>query len=166
MISIVLGTGVAMWSGAEGWYHALNPWLWLTTWSKLAWVLLAQSLLILPVIAWVMLASAWARKAPFLWATVPLGAIITLEFWNFDRSRLVEWFADHMVHGAELSMRINENGRFGRVRIDGEDYFEGSMRIEPIFDLLWSGTLWQGVFIAAVFLGGAVWLRRYRAEPE
>lgn len=166
LISIVLGTGVALWAGADGWYLALNPWLWLTTWSKLAWVLISASLLILPVIAWTMLASAWARKAPFLWATVPPAVIVTLEFVNFDRSRLVEWFANHMAEGAVLAMDITEGGRFGRVEIDGHSSFEGSMRIEPVFEILWSGTLWSGVAIAAVFLTGAVWLRRYRAEPE
>ncbi len=166
LVSVVIGTGIALWSGADGWYIALNPWVWVTTWSKLAWALFAQSLLILPVIAWVMLASAWARKAPFLWATVPPAVVVTLEFWNFDRSRLVEWFGNHMTTGAELAMTISENGRLGRVTIDGHSNFEASVRIEPVFDILWSGTLWSGVAIAAVFLAGAVWLRRYRAEPE
>ncbi len=92
--------------------------------------------------------------------------IVTLEFVNFDRSRLVEWFGKHMSEGAVLAMDISENGRFGHVEIDGHSSFEGSMRIEPMFDILWSGTLWSGVAIAAVFLAGAVWLRRYRAEPE
>lgn len=161
ILALVFGAGLLLWADVDGWYRALDPIGVLAAWGVLAWALFAQSLVYLPLVAWLMLASAWAKKAPFLWAVVPPVAVIVIEEWFFDDSRLASWLGGRITEVLPLSFRMNGRG-FGVH--DGEWISDG--RLDIAFDLLWSGMVWQGVAIAAVLLAGVVWLRRYRADAE
>ncbi|MEX0899404.1 MAG: hypothetical protein WD081_01795 [Gammaproteobacteria bacterium] len=166
--AVLFGTGIMLWSGTEGWYLALDPVAMVYAWSTMAWALFAQSLVYLPIVAWLMLASAWARKAPFLWAVVPPVAVLIIEGWirRFDgETALGNWLADRVSNALPLSFNLRHDGDGLRIgHVDGA--FNANGGIDVKFDLLWSGLVWEGVAIAAVLLAGAVWLRRYRADAE
>ncbi len=165
VIALLFGTGVMLWSGTEGWYLALDPVALLFAWATMAWALFAQSLVYLPIVAWLMLASAWARKAPFLWAVVPPVAVLIIEGWirRFDGETVLgNWLGERIASALPLSFNLPDDLRMGHV--NGELTANGG--IEVNFELLWSGLVWQGVAIAVVLLAGAVWLRRYRADAE
>ena len=106
-----------------------------------------------PIIGWLMLISAWARRTPFLWAVVPFIAAMPLEAMTFG-TRYVMAFIQYRVVGA---MKLA---------------FEPNALNQPIVSLaqLTPGTffssagLWVGLAFTAVFLALAVHLRRYR-EP-
>jgi ABC-2 type transport system permease protein len=104
-----------------------------------------------PFYAWFLLVSAWARRAPFLWAFLPPLAIIGIEKIAFNTS----YFANML--GAALS------GGAEAIPFPGRMPIEPGMQFTPGHFLLSPG-LWIGLAITATFLFAAVRLRRNR-EP-
>ena len=105
-----------------------------------------------PIFGWLLLVSAWARRAAFLWAALPLFAIGVVEKIAFNTS----YFA------GMLANRISGGGQGAVDRAGGM-----SMDLMPAsgpVQFLISPGFWFGLAVAAVFLGAAVRLRRNR-EP-
>lgn len=119
-----------------------------------------------PVIGYLMLASAWAPKGPFLWAVLPPVAATVLE-------RLV-LYSDHV--GEFIAYRL-----FGLYRLlDPSQEIEAEMEegqvaaevsklanvdlIGNLREFFSSPDLWLGVVVAGLFLAAAIWVRRYRDE--
>jgi ABC-2 type transport system permease protein len=112
-------------------------------WLGLLYHLFAiHSLWYSPIFAWLLLVSAWARRAVFLWALLPPLGIGILE-------RLVF----HTSHFAEM-MKYRFVGPMGS-NMD-------SMTHATPAEFLASPGLWIGLGVAAVFLALAIQLRRYR----
>jgi ABC-2 type transport system permease protein len=116
--------------------------------------LVAMSLWHLPTYGWMLLVSAWARRAAFLWAILPGIAIGIFEritfgtsyFANFMRYRFMSW-ADQA-----FAFRIAPNGH---------PVLDSLSQLSPDRFLSTPG-LWLGLVFAAVCLAAAVRLRRYR----
>jgi ABC-2 type transport system permease protein len=105
-----------------------------------------------PLYAWMLLVSAWARRAPFLWASLPLAAVGIVEKLAFSTSHFANLLMSR-ISGSEA----------------GGDFSKGSTSMDHMMDLtpgrfLSSPGLWIGLAVAATFLAAAVRLRRYR-EP-
>jgi ABC-2 type transport system permease protein len=103
-----------------------------------------------PIYAWLLLVSAWARRAPFLWAFVPPVAICIVE-------RIVS-YTTHFA--AMLGYRFGGPEAYSFAFSRGMDPM---MRVALGRFLAMPG-LWGGLAVAAIFLAGAVRVRRYR-EP-
>jgi ABC-2 type transport system permease protein len=102
-----------------------------------------------PFFGWMLLVSAWARRAPFLWATLPLLAISIVERIAFNTSHFA----------AMLQSRFNASPE--------AVIAPGRLPIDPMTQLtpghfLSSPGLWIGLAVAAAFLAAAVRLRRYQ----
>jgi len=103
-----------------------------------------------PIYAYLLLISAWARRAPFLWATLPLVAVGGAEKVAFNTSYL----------GAILGGRIA-----GGPAVDGAAGMNmDAMTPFTLTQLVSSPSLWIGLFVAAAFLAGAIRLRRHRGS--
>ncbi len=103
-----------------------------------------------PLYAWLLLVSAWARRAPFLWAFLPPVAIWHLEQIVFNTSHVLGY----------LKYRLEGNGMDALL-------MPGTMPMDPMTQatpgrFLTSAGLWGGLVVAALFLAAAVRLRRYR----
>jgi ABC-2 type transport system permease protein len=101
-----------------------------------------------PFYGWLLLVSAWARRATFLWAALPPIAIGGIEKIAFHTS----YFFDLMHY------------RFmgGGPEAAGPDNFLDPMTHFTPGQFLASPGLWIGLLITAVFLAAAVRLRRYQ----
>ena len=102
-----------------------------------------------PFYGWFLLVSAWARRAPFVWALLPPLAIGFLEKIAFNTSH----FAALLRHRLEGGMEALTAS--------------GTMPMDPMTQLtpgrfLTSPGLWIGLAVTAIFLAAAVRLRRYR----
>ncbi len=106
-----------------------------------------------PFYGWLMLASAWARRAALLWATLPLFAIGLLEKIAFNTSYFAGMLGHHFMGGPGDS-----SSGAGRMSMDL------LMPMTP-GQFLASPGLWIGVALTAAFLAAAVWLRQHR-EPS
>ena len=102
-----------------------------------------------PFYGWLLLISAWARRAAFLWAVLPIIAIAFVEKIAFNTSHFASFLGDRLGGGAEAMT------------------MPGSMPIDPGVHItlgryLSSPGLWIGLAFTALCLAAAVQLRRQR----
>ncbi|HEX7029523.1 MAG TPA: ABC-2 transporter permease [Gammaproteobacteria bacterium] len=123
-----------------------------------------ETLWYLPVMGWLLLASAWAKKAPFLWAALPPVGIAVLEKMFLD--------SDHFLDlvGGRLAPFGGAHGFEGRIEEElelfGDSVSLGTAGFDySVFgDLFTTAGFWYGLLFAAACTAGAIWLRRYRDE--
>ena len=122
-----------------------------------------------PIFGWLLLASAWAKRSPFLWAMlVPGGAMLLERFLYYadilpypdSLASLLGW----RLHGYE-SLAYNETMSDWDVHIDGGP----SRVVTPLVeatpaDFFASLDTWLGLIVGGLFITGAIMLRRYRDE--
>jgi ABC-2 type transport system permease protein len=102
-----------------------------------------------PIYAYLLLISAWARRAPFLWATLPLLVVGGAERIAFNTSYLVAFLGTRLdggppVYGVHVGRSMEAMTPF------------------TFTQLVSSPLLWIGLLVAAAFLAGAIQLRRHR----
>ena len=102
-----------------------------------------------PIYGWLLLVSAWARRAALLWALLPPLAIGTLEKLFFNTAYFGAFVGRFFTGGAEGS------------------YPPGTLPMDPGTHLtpgrfLLTPGLWIGLAVTAAFLAAAIRLRRYR----
>jgi len=101
-----------------------------------------------PIYGWMLLVSGWARRAPFLWAAVPLVAIGILEKVAFNTSYFVR-LLQYRVAGPETFAMAAR----------GDDAMSAMAPVD-LGKFFSAPGLWLGLLVAAAFLAGAVRLRR------
>ncbi|MBZ5570005.1 MAG: ABC transporter permease [Acidobacteriia bacterium] len=142
--AVLLGSGLSV---TTLWTHASL----FQTWLMLLYHLLTvHGLWYAPIYGWLLLVSAWARRAPFLWAGLPLLAIGVVEKIAFNTTHFGAMLANRMLGGG-----------------GGDDFMTGSLSMDPLMhftpgQFLISPGLWIGLAIAAAFLAAAARLRRYQ----
>lgn len=102
-----------------------------------------------PIYAWMLLVSAWAKRATFLWAALPPVAICILEKIAFNTSHFAAWLG-YRVSGAQEAIVPP-----GRMPMDSMAH------LTPGHFLMNPG-LWMGLLVAAGLLAATVRLRRYQ----
>lgn len=133
----------------------LNATLWShISFGEMAWLLLyhllaVHSLSWAPLWGWLLLASAWSRRAPLLWATLPPLAVGLLERIAFNTSHFGNWLANRLSGGAQGAPS------------GGDQMTMASMTASP-GQFFASPGFWFGLVLAAAFLAAAVRLRRSR----
>jgi ABC-2 type transport system permease protein len=106
-----------------------------------------------PFYAWLLLVSAWARRAPFLWGVLPPLGLGIFENIAFHSSNFFALISDRYSGSSDAMTSMM-----------GDLPFHPGMRLDPVAFLAAPG-LWIGLIFAAIFLAGAVRLRHYR-EPS
>ncbi len=124
----------------------------LPLWTGMLYHLLTvHALYYAPIYGWLLLVSAWARRAPILWASLPVAAILIVERLIFNTS----------VFGHMLVARLA--GGPGAIEYPPP----GNMPIQTptlanLGAFLASPGLWIGLAVCALFLAAAVRVRRYQ----
>jgi ABC-2 type transport system permease protein len=103
-----------------------------------------------PIYGWLLLISAWARRAAFLWAALPLLAIGVVERLLFNTRHLTGMLENRLTGGGAEALTM-----------------PGTFPMNPMTHLtpgtyLSSSGLWIGLAFTALCLAATVWLRRYR----
>jgi len=107
-----------------------------------------------PIYGWLLLVSGWARRAPILWAGLPLLAIGVVEKIGFNTSHFA----------GMLMSRIAGNGGAADYSMPNPAAMHNEPTLLAMVQFLVSPGMWLGLAVAATFLAGAVRLRRYH-EP-
>ena len=134
-------------------------------------VIPVYALWVLPSIAWCMAVSAWAKRAPFLWAVgtpVLAGILLSWQQAMFDRDLGADWFWEHIVgrlFGSFLpGMWFAFSGNAERV----DDFQPTDQSVFELVSMsyasLTSPSLWIGLAAAAALLTVAIRLRRWRED--
>jgi ABC-2 type transport system permease protein len=103
-----------------------------------------------PIFAWLLLVSAWARRATFLWAALPPLSIGVIEKIAFNTSYFVSLLGNRFTGPGPTESAASTTSAM-----------ESMIESVPANFLLSPG-LWIGLAITAVFLAAAVRLRRYQ----
>jgi len=139
------GSGVEIWAASNLFMVFINSLL----------SMLAASLWLAPVWAWLMLASSWAKKVAFLWGTLPILIITIAEGWVLHSSYFITMIGNRIAQGF---VAINSNMHF---------LSEGQMFDIPVSywsQLVTSIEFWAGLFVSFILLAAATYTRRYRFE--
>ncbi|MDG2523308.1 hypothetical protein P7B02_17395 [Caulobacter segnis] len=163
VIAIVLATHLAMlaWgtfvmlisnnNPGPMWVHGFPGFIWAVMFVGLPYLALWHA----PVIAWLMLVSAWARRATFLWAVIPPVMLAVMERMVFDTRHVPEFIGTRLLGGLA---HVASTGGYGQVPVRG-------FRDIDLTRMLSDPNLWIGLVLAALLFEGAVRLRR-RREPN
>ncbi|MBN7796165.1 ABC transporter permease subunit [Parahaliea mediterranea] len=107
---------------------------------------LVTALWVAPVYAWLLVASAAARRSPFLAAVVPVVVLVLLEELLFGSDYLRSAIGNHIPHQV------------------GGGTSAGFSLLGPEWSALSLLSLAGGLAVAVALVAGAVWLRRHRWE--
>jgi len=105
-----------------------------------------------PIWCWFLLVSAWARRIPLLWATLPPLALGVLEMLTLHTGHIFE-ILKYRMHGP------------GDIDFSSSSNMAPNMSMHmsmPPTQFLATPGLWTGLLLAAFFLAAAIQLRRYR----
>jgi ABC-2 type transport system permease protein len=155
-ITVALQFIMLLLSSAVLWASGLNA---ATLWTQLSFFHMSLGLLYhlvtvhalwyAPFYGWLLLVSAWARRAAFLWAALPLLAIGAFEKIVFNTQHFVTLLENRLTGGAEAMT------------------MPGTFPMDPMTHLtpgnyLISPGLWFGLAFTALCLAAAIQLRRHR----
>jgi len=101
-----------------------------------------------PIYAWLLMVSAWARRAPFIWAFLPPFVVAVVEKVALNTSHFLELLQERLVGPGDAMAPHSAPKDFMATLIP--HHFFGTPG------------LWTGLALAALFLFVAVRLRRYQ----
>ena len=107
-----------------------------------------------PIYGFLLLVSGWARRAAFLWAVLPLLAVVAFERLAFRTSHFASLLIDRLIGFAGRAFALETPGGI-------DPHFVPVTQLTPL-RFLSSPGLWIGLVLAAIFLTAAVRLRRSR----
>jgi ABC-2 type transport system permease protein len=105
-----------------------------------------------PIYAWLLLVSGWAKRATFLWAFLPFAVTAVAERITAGTSHFGKWIQYRVMGHAALAFNMKPNA-----------VVDSLSQLTPGRYLVTPG-LWTGLIFGGICLGATVWLRRYR-EP-
>jgi ABC-2 type transport system permease protein len=102
-----------------------------------------------PFYGWMLLLGAWARRAAFLWASLPVAAVLIIEKLIFGTTVFARLLLAQLGGGAE-AVPFPPHGNMALE----------APTLANLGAFLVSPGLWIGLAVLAAFLAGAVWIRR------
>jgi len=136
----LLGAGLSVWSHVSFWQMA---------WILFYHLVVGHGFWYAPFWGWLLLVSAWSRRAPYLWATLPLLAIGLVEKIAFNTSHFGGWLAYRFMGGPEGMPPHNTPMTMAALTPTPAQFVT-------------SPGFWFGLALAAACLAAAVRLRRYQ----
>ncbi len=146
-IMLLLAGGRLMGTGLSVWFHVS---FWQMAWILFYHLVVGHGLWYAPIWGWLLLCSAWSRRMPYLWATLPLLAVGLVEKIAFNTSPFGGWLAYRFMGGPEGMPPRNTPMTMAALTPTPAQF-------------LASPGFWFGLALAAAFLAAAVRLRRYQA---
>ncbi|MGA9855191.1 MAG: hypothetical protein WBR29_07965 [Gammaproteobacteria bacterium] len=151
---------------------AFQPVTIILAWITLAFALIVQSLWLIPFFGWFLLCSAWARKLVLAWAVlIPLGAMIVERlfigthylsgaiFGHIARLFTMVMSGHYTVNGVTIGSGIEIGDKSDMVASHSP-----LMTLGSLARVFAQPEMWIGIAIGALFVFGAIWLRRNRSE--
>jgi ABC-2 type transport system permease protein len=153
-IMLLLSTAVLLPSGLAGTTWQLLPWPRLSL--ILFYGLVTSALWEVPIFAWLLLVSGWARRATFLWAVLPWLAISAIEKLAFDTTFFIRMLVRRLTGGFEEGFVVVKYAKDTHAPV-----VDRLTELDPLRFFTSTG-LWIGLIVAAAFLIATIRLRRSR----
>ncbi|NVK22401.1 MAG: hypothetical protein HWD86_07765 [Kangiellaceae bacterium] len=167
LIVMLLATLFAWFSDASAWDSIWAPsnFFGIAGYQLLA--LYVATLWAAPVIGYLLLVSSWTKKVPFLVATVPVVLLIIAESIIFKSANVAGYIGERLagIWNAIMTPFASIAGDFAQAfNMDDEDWIAEKLTPSSYFEQLMDLDLWFGLVAAALFIIGAIYIRRYRDE--
>jgi ABC-2 type transport system permease protein len=139
-------------------------------WNMLSWLriegivfygLVAALLWYAPFAAYLMLASVWARRSPYIWAVAPPLLLLILEHMIFGTNYVGRILGGGFHELLHLAYRQDEHGAFDA---GGGQDISLTMHVLSPERLFVSPRLWLGLLAAAAMTALTIRVRRYRDD--
>jgi ABC-2 type transport system permease protein len=143
----ILGDTLMAWDGAT----------WLQLQASFLMLIVAALFWYLPLLAYLMVVSVWARRNAFLWAVLPPLSILAIEGMIVRSTHFAEFLGRRLVG----VFQIMEGALRG---IDKDTAPAVSDVFECVTAVLTHPETWYGVLVAAGMIFGAIRIRRYRDD--
>jgi ABC-2 type transport system permease protein len=133
-----------------------NPWV-------LIYGLITLTIWNAPITAWLLVVSAWAQRAPLLWAVLPPLVIVAIERIAFGTSYIGSVLKSRLSGGFSHAFIVRTKEAAAAAQGDGHDRMAQAFNAIPDpAKFVSSPAVWIGVAVAAALLALAIWLRRRR----
>jgi len=161
----LIGSTTLLWAGSGAAFIS-GPAALAQVTVMLAYLLLVQALWFVPLHGWLLLVSAFAKRAVLGWALLPPILVVVAERTLLGSTHFAKWLGHRFSGGFELAFQGDGHGMM--INIEGgeaaEIMFPALGEILTPGRLLAAPSLWVGIVIGVALLAGAVWLRRWRDE--
>lgn len=167
LVLLVVATIMIWLGGGSAWALVWKPTPLFDGTVFIGYALLVQSLWYLPLIGWLMLASAWSRRSPFIWIVLPPVALVLLEQMILRSENLATLIGERIVGVFPLAFKVEAEQWDAFHENLEHTKLESIPQITDLIDptpLLTSPDLWLGFVVGGLFIAAAIWLRRYRDE--
>jgi ABC-2 type transport system permease protein len=136
-----------------------RPELWLQQQVLWLYVIVTGILWYLPIVGWLLLASAWAKRAVILHAILPPLAIMLAERLFLGTHAAAVLFRDRLLGGAYAAFHHPINLSFGKGEMT-----PGVWQLPDPAGFFSSVEVWIGVALGAACIAGVVQLRKRRTD--
>lgn len=164
LISMILTSIWIMIEGGNAIHLIWAPASLVSLWAATLVGMLSLSLWLAPFLGWFLFVSAFAKRMPLLLAALPIIMLPMLENWIFGTRLFFDAFFVRTVEpirdaaeAAKATFEISDNLHVSSFIADPWQAIQfGSFLAKP--------DLWAGLVVSAIFITGAVYVRRYRDE--
>jgi ABC-2 type transport system permease protein len=130
------------------------------------YVIAASAIWYLPLAAYLLVVSAWAKRAVMLWSILPPIALILVERWFFGTHVIANQLGERFLGIAGLIFRDSGGGSWATTVVDN-DTIRTPVSIWGFLSpgaFLSSPETWIGVAAGVALIAAAIQLRRRRSE--
>ncbi|MFK8052594.1 MAG: hypothetical protein AB8F65_06440 [Woeseiaceae bacterium] len=146
----------------------LSPLPFVQFWILFTYALLTSALWFAPVIGWFLLCSAFAKRSVLIWVVVPWLVLMMLEGIVLRGGTIAKFIGHRFSGGYERALEVPSS--LINIDLDEKEVIEmvrtGDLNIFEIIapmKFMTSVGLWSGLLVAALFIAGAIYCRRFRS---
>jgi ABC-2 type transport system permease protein len=129
--------------------HLWDSSLWLRAYGVFFVATLASIPWYAPVVGYLMLVSAWARRSVLLWASLPPIGALMVESFFFDTRYVATFLRDRLTPPMSIFREVKPEGTLPQI---------------DVVQFLSTPGLWIGIAVGAALLFGAIRIRRFRDD--
>jgi ABC-2 type transport system permease protein len=144
-----------------------QPDVWLQLQALWLYLIVTTAIWYLPVAGWLLVVSAWARRAVMLWSVLPPLALVVLERWFFGTHVVGKVLAERLVGYVSVAFQdMSQPGRLATTVVGGGAITtpQSVWRIIDPAGFVSAPETWIGVVAGILLIAGAIQLRLRRGE--
>ncbi len=144
-----------------------QPELWLQLHALWLYVIVTTALWFLPLTGWLLLVSAWAKRAVVLWLVLPPLALYGVEHWFFGTHFVGNQLTERALGYLPRAFYDHSNPAAWSTTVIGTDTITAPSSVWRLLNpigFVSSPATWVGVLVGAAMIYGAIQLRLRRAE--
>jgi ABC-2 type transport system permease protein len=141
--------------------------LWLQLQALWLYVIVTTAIWYLPIAAYLLVVSAWAKRAVMLWSILPPIALLLAERWFLGSHVIAEQIGERLLGYPAQAFQDDPGGRSWETTVIDNDTIRTPVSIWHFFNadgFFSSSETWIGAAVGVALIVGAIQLRSRRSE--